>query len=306
MKPHEGRKRRWGDRYDGFKVRNLDPMGMVVPYIMPQKIDSWVLFEAKIEISKTEEFIRKMRKGEMPSLTLYHVIFAALARAVVEVPEMNRFVKNCKIYSRNSIKGAMVIMKGMKKDSERTIITPEFECEDTLIDVVNRISSLTEGIDKNVKVREDENKNEFDVLEVALSAIPSFVLKCFIRFMSFLDSHGKMPKFINRLSPFHSTFFITNMGSIGLDAVYHHIYEFGTLSVFTSIGKKEVCYETDSSGVVHRKIYVKMQTVVDERATDGFIYTLGFKAMKKYITNPELLLTPPEKITFDLIDRCRA
>lgn len=306
MKPHEGRKRRWGDRYDGFKVRNLDPMGIVIPYIMPQKIDSWVLFEAKIEISRTEDFVRKMRKEELPSLTLYHIIFAALARAVVDVPEMNRFVKNCKIYSRNSIKGAMVIMKGMKRDSERTIITPEFECDDTLVDVVNRINKLTKDIDKNVKVREDRNKNEFDVLEMALSAIPSFILKCFIRFMSFLDSHGKMPKFINRLSPFHSTFFITNMGSIGLDAVYHHIYEFGTLSVFTSIGKKEVCYESDSSGVVHRKTYIKMQTVVDERATDGFIYTLGFKAMKKYITNPELLLTPPEKITFDLIDRCRA
>ncbi|MGN0166373.1 MAG: hypothetical protein ACI39R_09360 [Lachnospiraceae bacterium] len=304
MKPHEGRKRRRGDRYDGFKVRNLDPMGMIIPYIMPQKVDSWVLFEARIEISKTEAFIKKRRMDDMPSLTLYHVIFAALSRAMVDVPEMNRFVKNCKIYSRNVIKGAMVVMKGMRRDSERTTITPEFECDDTLKDVVERIDKLTSGIDKNVKVREDKNKNDLDVLEVILCAIPSVILRNLIRFLSWLDGFGKMPKIINRLSPFHSSFFITNMGSIGLDAVYHHIYEFGTLSVFTSIGKKEVCYEQDSSGVVHRKVYVKMQTVVDERATDGFIYTLGFKAMKKYITNPELLMQPPEKITFDIIDKC--
>ena len=305
MKPHEGRKRRWGDRYDGFKVRNLDPMGLVIPYIMPQKVDSWVLFEAKIEISKAEEYIKKMRKEEIPSLTLYHVVFAALARAMVEVPEMNRFVKNCKIYSRNHIKGAMVVMKGMKRDSERTTITPEFECDDTLVDVVERIDKITGGIDKTVKVREDENKSDFDVLEVVLSLMPSFVLKNFIRFMHWLDGHGWMPKIINRLSPFHSSFFITNMGSIGLDAVYHHIYEFGTLSLFTSIGKKEVCYEVDSKGIAHRKVYMKMQTVVDERATDGYIYTIGFKTLKRYISNPELLMTPPEKITFDIIDKVK-
>ena len=303
MKPHEGRKRKWGDRYDGFKVRNLDPMGMLVPYIMLDKVDSWVLFEAKIEISKAEEFIRNMRKEKIPTLTLYHVVFAALARAMVDVPEMNRFVKNCKIYSRNTIKGAMVVMKGMKRDSERTTITPEFECDDTLVDVVEKIDKLTSGIDKTVKVREDKNKNDFDMLEVVLCAIPSFILKYFIKFMSWLDGFGKMPKIINRLSPFHSSFFITNMGSIGLDAVYHHIYEFGTLSLFTSIGKKEVCYEVDSKGVVHRKVYVKMQTVVDERATDGYIYTIGFKALKKYIMKPELLMTPPENIKFDIIDK---
>ncbi len=303
MKPHEGRKRRWGDRYDGFRVRNLDPMGLVVPYIMPKKYDSWVLFEASIELTKTEKFIREMRKTEFPTLTLYHIIFAALSRAMVDVPEMNRFVKNCRIYSRNHIKAAMVVMKGMRKDSERTIITPEFECDDALRDFVEKIDKLTGAIDKNVKVREDKNKNSFDVLEVALSSVPSVLLKCFVGLMMFLDNHGLMPKAVNRLSPFHSSFFITNMGSIGLDAVYHHIYEFGTLSLFTSIGKKEVRYEPDGKGTVRRRVYVKMQTVVDERTTDGHIYALGFKAMKRYIMNPELLLSPPENIVFDVIDK---
>lgn len=305
MKPHEGRKRKFGDRYDGFKVRNLDPMTLLEPYIMPKKIDAWVLFEDKIEITKTEEFIREMRRGDMPNLTLYHIIFASIARAMVDVPEMNRFVKNCKVYSRNEIKGSMVVMKGTRRDSERTLISPEFQVDDTLADVVKRINDLVSDIDTTVSVREDENKSSFDVLQSTLSLVPSFILKNFIRFMNLLDNHGLMPKFINKLSPFHSSFFITNMGSIGLDAVYHHIYEFGTLSIFTSIGKKEVVYELDKEGKVHRKTYVKMQTVVDERATDGFLYTLGFKAMKGYITHPERLLTPVEDPKFDIIDRIK-
>ena len=57
MKPLEGRKRRIGDRYDGFLVRNLDPMGKLIPYIMRSKSDSWVLFEDRIDITHTQEFI---------------------------------------------------------------------------------------------------------------------------------------------------------------------------------------------------------------------------------------------------------
>lgn len=303
IKPHEGRKRRLGDRYDGFKVRNLEPMTLIIPYIMQKKVDSWVLFEDKIEISKTEEFIRNMRQGdEIPGLTLYHVIFAAMARALVDVPEMNRFAKNCRIYSRNYIKGSMVVMKGTKRDSERTMVLPEFYYDDTLKTVVDRISKLVGEIDKTKKVREDENGNEFDGIQKLLSAMPYFILKWFINLMNFLDNHGLMPKIINKLSPFHSSFMITNMGSIGLDAVYHHIYEFGTLSIFMGVGKKEVVYELDKDGKAHRKVYVKLQTVVDERAADGYLYTLGFKALKGYINHPERLMEPAKDYKFDVID----
>ena len=51
MKPLEGRKRRFGDRNDGFLVRNLDPMGKLIPFIMKSKADSWVLFEDRIDIT---------------------------------------------------------------------------------------------------------------------------------------------------------------------------------------------------------------------------------------------------------------
>lgn len=303
MKPHEGRKRRWGDRYDGFKVRNLDPMGKVIPYIMPQKVDSWVLFEDKIDITHAEQFIREMRQSEIPNLTLYHVIFAAIVRALVDVPEINRFVQGSKIYSRSEIKGAMVIMKGMKRDSERSMITPCFECEDTLKDVVARIEAMAGEIDKNVKVYEDQNKTKFDVTEVALSLLPSWLLTFAVRMIRFLDKRGWLPKWLNRVSPFHSSFFLTNMGSIGMDAVYHHVYELGTLSVFGGIGRKEPYYELQADGSVKRGVRIKLQFVVDERSTDGYIYALGFRKIRQYIMHPEKLMTPPENIVFDKIDR---
>ena len=305
MKPLEGRQRRRGDRYDGFLVRNLDPMTALIPFIMKTKADSWVLVDDRVDITNTREFIREMRKSSsIPALSLYQIVFAAMVRMIVDVPEINRFVQNGRIYARNRIKGSMVVMRGLSKDSDRTTIMPDFDQEDTLYDVVRKIDEKIDEIDRTQKkVRDDGGKSSFDVLQSALSSVPPFLLRLVFDTLKALDRHGLMPKALNELSPFHSSFFITNMGSIGMMPVYHHIYEFGTLSCFGAIGAIDTVYEPDRKGEMKKKVYLNIKFVVDERAADGFIYAVGMKAFKKYVMKPELLLVPPEKIEQDKIDR---
>ena len=62
-------------------------------------------------------------------------------------------------------------------------------------------------------------------------------------------------------------------------------------------------YELQPDGTTKRAVKLKMQFVVDERAADGLAYAVGFRKIRYYITHPEMLLTPPEKIEFDKIDR---
>ncbi|MCI8401165.1 MAG: 2-oxo acid dehydrogenase subunit E2 [Lachnospiraceae bacterium] len=306
MQPFAGRKRRWGDRNDGFLVRNMDPMSKVVPYIMTTMTDSWVLFEDKIDITHTQEFIRDMRAEKIPGLTLYQVIFAAVVRTISQVPQINRFEQNRRIYARNHIKMAMVVKKGMSLAGERTTLMPFFDPEDTIFDVVDKINNEMNKIDRTVtSVEEDENKTSFDALEVALSSIPNFLMKLVFWLLKKLDKLGLLPRMLTDLSPFHTTAFITNMGSFGMDAVYHHIYEFGTLSIFGAIGNKEIVYETQRDGSVKRRVYLNMKFVADERITDGFSYGMAFKHIKSYIGKPEKLLTPPEKVVEDVIDKVK-
>lgn len=301
MRPLEGRKRRWGDRCDGYRVRNLDPMTMIEPYFMRTNSDSWVLFEDDVEISAAQEFIQRMRKSEMPGLTLYQLVFAAIVRTMAELPELNRFVVNRRIYARNEIKASMVVMKEMKKDAERSVITPKFELEDTLREVVTKIQEQADPIKE--KDEEDKAKNSTEWLERLLCKLPGWLLKLVVRLVFFLDDHRLLPKKVIDMSPFHSSFFITNMGSIGVAPVYHHIYEIGTVSIFGALGGKEVRYELDKEGKPVRKLYLKLRFVVDERATDGLIYAEGFRMIKKYISKPELLMEVSKKIKHDVIDR---
>lgn len=303
MKPLEGRKRRFGDRNDGFLVRNLDPMGKLIPYIMRSKSDSWVLFEDRIDITHTQEFLHAMRKSEIPGLTLYHIVFAAIVRTYSQVPELNRFIQRNNIYARNEMKGSMVVMKGMQRNSERTTIMPRFEMDATLPEVVKEIESLANPIDRTKKVAEDENRNDFDKLELALALIPGWLIRFVFSLLKLLDRYGLIPRKITSLSPFHSSFFITNMGSIGMQPVYHHIYEFGTISIFGAIGSKETIHEMDRQGNIRRKTYLNMKFVVDERICDGFIYAIGFKHIKSGISKPEQLMERPKEVIHDKIDQ---
>lgn len=303
MQPFAGRKKRWGDRSDGFQIKKLEPMTKLIPYIMTTNSDAWVLFDDKIDITHTQEFIREMRDGEIPGLTLYQLVFAAMVRTISQVPQINRFTKNGKIYARNHIKFAMVVKKGMSLAGERTTILPFFDPTDTLKDVVNKINAEMDKIDRSVtSVEEDENKNDFDAMELAFAHIPGFLMKAAFALVKWLDKHGWLPRAIVDLSPFHTTAFITNMGSFGMDAVFHHIYELGTLSVFGAIGNKETVYETQRDGSVKRKVYLHVKFVADERITDGYSYGVAFKLIKSFISKPEKLLTPPEKVVEDDID----
>ena len=164
---------------------------------------------------------------------------------------------------------------------------------------------MANPIDRTKKVMEDENKNDFDKLEIALGLIPGWLISSVFSLLKLLDRYGWIPKKITDLSPFHASFFITNMGSIGMQPVYHHIYEFGTISIFGAIGSKETVYETDRVGNPHRKTYLNMKFVVDERICDGFVYAIGFKHIKSGISRPEQLLERPKEVIHDKIDRRR-
>ncbi len=292
MQQLKSRKRRFGDRYDGYKVKESDPLFYVIPHIMRSRLDSQVFFREQIEITQIREFVQKYRK-EIPNLSLYHVFIAAVLRTMAQKPRLNRFVSGRKIYARNYLRVSLAIKKGMNENAPESLVMPEFEPTDTLYDVAQKFN---EEIEKT-KTEQETNGTEFTVK--LLNILPGFMTKFVVWVIRNLDAIGKMPKIIHRVSPFHSSFFVTNVGSIGLNSIYHHLYEFGTTSVFLAIGKKEVVRVLDSDGNVIDKNVINLSFVLDERICDGFYYASAIKNVKRLLKKPELLLEPPEYISED-------
>lgn len=283
------RKRRFGDRYDGYRVRNLDLPFHIIPVILRNRCDSEVFFEEKVDVAPLEEYVRKKRREDLPHLHTMHVILAAMVRVYALRPRINRFVAGKKIFAHNNIRFGMTVKRSLSMEGEETEVLPVFQPTDTLQDVV-------ETFNKALETAFDSESNQSDSVNRFFSYIPTWLKSFVVMILRNLDKFGKLPKFIYRASPFHTSGYITNLGSLGIDSVYHHLYEFGTNSLFLAIGKKLTEYVANADGEMEKKKVMNFRFVVDERICDGFYYANAIKLFCKYIKRPELLELPPEEL----------
>lgn len=292
-------KRRFGDRYDGYRIRDIDPLYQIVPIVMRTRLDSQVCFDYQLNITELEKFVREHRKTDLPDLRMLHIVMAAMVRILSQMPRLNRFVVGRKIYAHNNIRISLACKRSMSLDSEETTIMPEFEPEDTLYDVSDKIERAI----RELVYEQQVEGNDTDIVARTLGMIPTFIKAGFVDLMRQCDKVGWMPKFINRASPFHSSMFITDLGSCGIGPIFHHLYEFGTCSTFVAMGKKETKYEVDAYGNVLTQRYIGLKIVADERICDGYYYATAMKMLARLIRHPERLLAPPETVISDTIRR---
>ena len=267
-------------RKDGKRVKNADPMYTIVPYIMNKRYDSMNMINLDIPVDPIKEYIKEKRSQGV-YVSHLSVIIASYLRTMAHYPLLNRFIVNCKIYARNDIDCAMVVLKDEDGEMEGTMSKIRLEEEDTIFNVNDK---LTKYIDKN---REAKNKNSTDRLIKKLLAFPGLA-RTGVGLFKFMDKHGMLPAKIIDASPFHTSFTITNLASLRTNYIYHHIYEFGTTSVFIAMGNtREVPFRT-KNGVEFRTC-IPLGVVMDERICSGHYYAEAFKCMKKYLDNPRLL-----------------
>ena len=285
-------KRHYGDRYDGWRVRKVDAVFSVIPFFLRTRIDAQNYFEQRVPIDHIEQFI-KDHKEDIPDLSIMHIVMAALIRLYSQRPHLNRFVVWNKIYARNHINIALIVKRSMRDDGEETLIKPYFKPEDTLYDVVRK-----------VRVEQQNNQqqgqqNSSDTISKVLGYTPAWFIRFVVWFLLWTDKIGIMPKLIFNASPWHCGIFLTNIGSLGVESIYHHLYEFGTCSMFVAMGKKSRRHNLNRSGELSAYKSILLKFVMDERVCDGYYYASSMRVLEKILNDPSVLLTPPEKVVVD-------
>ena len=211
-----------------------------------------------------------------------NIIYAALIRILAERPQLNRFAMNGTLYARNQILVSLAIKKNLSDDGTETTIKLPFTGTENIFEI-------KEKLDKVIEANKDTSTaNSTDRLAKALSLVSNGTLRRAIKFLSFLDRHGIMPKAVINASPFHTSVFLTNVGSLGIDSVYHHLYNFGTTSLFFAMGKKKKSFIYDDDEI-HEEKCITLAFVGDERICDGYYFANSFKLLSKYLRKPELL-----------------
>ena len=295
--PREGEpyRLRWGDRLDGRLLRSLDPLFKCMPYFMPGRQVSSNLINDSIEISITEDFIRRKRKEGLKRFGITHILLAAYVRCIAELPGLNRFVSGQKIYNRFNIEICIAVKREMTKEAPETIVKMEFLRTDTVEDVYRRFEEAIGA------VKDASDDSGIDAAAHLLNLVPGPVFKLVVRLIHLLDYFGWLPAALVKLSPFHGSMFITSMGSLGIPPIYHHLYEIGNIPAFCALGHKYTKTELDREGKLVHKKYIDYKWTADERIIDGFYYAGVMKRMRSLISRPEQLDRPPKKIVQDIM-----
>lgn len=286
-------KRKHGDRKEGRWLRSLDPYYGLIPYIMKTRNDACNNFSDSVEITEAERYLRKKRSEGFPGMGMLHLFVAAYVRVLSQRPALNRFVSGARIYARNDIEYVMSVKKKLSSDGGETSIKLTFSPWDTIDDVYRK---MNEAIDK-VKNGSDTST---DNVAAVFMKLPRFIIRFLVRLMGALDWFGLLPKMLLNASPFHGSFILTDLGSLGIPPIHHHLYNFGNLPVFLSFGAKRRENQLEADGTVTEKKYIDYTAVVDERICDGFYYAQSFKFMKSYLRHPEVLDRPPEQVFEDI------
>lgn len=287
-------KRRFGDRKEGRLLRSLPAFAKFVPFIMPTRNDACNQYEESFEVSDVDRRLRKLRVDGNKGIGILHFIIAAYIRGVSMLPGMNRFVVGRRIYARDNIEVVMTVKRSLAIDATETTIKVVFEPTDTIFDVYRKMS---EKIDE-IKTVEGNNNTE-DVAE-AMCKAPRFLLRFALTILRIMDYFGWLPQSLLDASPFHGSMIITDLGSLRIGPIYHHIYNFGTLPVFISFGAKRHAYELDRHGNMVDCKYVDCKFVMDERTVDGHYYAQFLQAFRYICQHPEIVETPPSKVVEDV------
>ena len=282
----------FGHRPDGKRLKSVDPIVRITPYLMPMRCDAQVFLQHDMDYEKLSRYIvAKSREGQ--KITFMQIFVAAYVRAVSQHPEINRYIFNKQYYARNNCSVSYAVLKDPQdSNSNEATVRILFDLTDTLFDVRDRM-------DAAVAATRATQDGDFVIrLAKAVLAVPGLAT-VLVNAVRLLDRYGLAPGVLMRELPFYSGLFITNNGSIGLPAPLHHIYNFGNVSLFVGLGGVQKKAFVESDGRTRMRRWMPIGMTADERVCSGAHYAAFFGDVMRYMDNPEELETPPENVLFD-------
>ena len=259
----------FGRRPDGRRVKGIDPVMRITPYVMPMRCDAQVFLKHRADLELLSRYIRR-QKAE----------------------KVNRFIMNKQLFARNNCSAAFTILKDPSDaDKGEAVVKIKFDLTDTLYDVRDRMEAAVAAN------RGDQPPGFTEKLLTFLFAVPGLAT-VIVGLVRILDRYGLAPAMLMEELPFYVGMYITNTASIGLHDVNHHLYNWGNVGLFLGMGVPEKVAVAEN-GETRMKRYIPIGITADERVCSGAHYARFFSDVKQYLEHPELLEAPPEKVRFD-------
>ena len=282
-------KRKWGDRKDGIWLKDIPAMNRLMPTLMPNRADNEAYLTVDIDLRPMNAYLQKLNEGRTTDkYTFFHLVSAAIGKAFILRPKMNRFIVGSKVYQRREVTIGFTVKKQFNDHAEEALAFFTYDPKETLESYHAKIMQQIHLTKSDTE--QDTSTGAMDII----CKLPQWMITGIAKFVVWLDKHGWAPLSLVGSDPNHAAIFLSNLGSIGLEAGYHHLVNWGTNSCFVVTGKKylKMEYDRDGNGDLHEVLPISV--TLDERIADGYYYSGTMALVKELLTHPELLDLPAD------------
>ena len=268
-------------RPDGKLARGLPATRRIMPYMMKGRNESMVFFEQQLDLTKTMPFIAGWNATHERRITVFHLVMHALVQVLARRPRLNRFVSGGRLWDRDGIWISFSAKKALDDDSPIIVIKRRFEPGAPLDDTVARIRG-------DVDQGRGPGKSTVDKELGLVLAMPGPIVRFIMWLLRALDASNLLPGAMIRSDPMYASLFVANLGSVRLEAPFHHLYEWGNVPVFVAIGavKKVPAVAADGTTVEVRTV-CDVRYSFDERIEDGLYCATSLEILKGIVEDPE-------------------
>ncbi len=285
----QDRKKHWGDRWDAWRIRGLDPMHVMMPYMFGNRTDNEAVLGEVMDLTEVDKYLAK-KNAQNPEFkyTWFHFITAALSKALLLRPKMNYFIAGGHYYERKKIIVAFNVKRKFSDDGEEALAkfildpeggSPMEQVHGYVQQFVTKVRGSSEGVGVD------------DILKF-LSHMPRFIWRLISWCLRRLEYYGIYPKALALDDPCYSSIYLSNLGSIQMNADYHHLFNWGTISFFVTIGQKKTRPFFKEDGSYEMRNTIKLGLTIDERIADGYYFAKTLRLVRKMFEHPELLDLP--------------
>ena len=266
------------------RVVKVHALNAMFPYMMRSRTESLVYFSTALDVENLLAYIEK-KKAEGVELKFFQLFIASIVKLLKERPYLNRFVSGRKLYQRNDIKVSFIAKKAASEESEETNVSLTFNEKTAFQDVIDKLK-------RDIKVaKSDEEKKDDDAVIETLMKLPRFMLRMLFAALRWMDFYFNMPKMFTDVDPLRCSVYVANLGSIGIQAPFHHLFEWGNCSMFIAIGKIGYMPVALEDGTLTSRKMVEVKVTLDERIADGLYFARSLELMESYLKNPESIET---------------
>ena len=277
-------KRKFGDRKDAKRIRNINGMEQILMDLKPKRCDSDVYINQKIDVTNLAKYIEE-KKEEGNKISYFHAFVTAIGKTFYNRPKLNRFVANRRLYEHNDIVISFVAKVSFDDKSEELMLMVPIKEDDNLFTISKKISSKVERTRKDSKPNKKGANSAIDVI----GKLPNLIRVPLVGMFKWCDKRGLLPASLVEDNLYYSSLIVSNLGSIKCGAIYHNITDFGTCSGLATMGEIKDTEIINEKGKKEIRKICEFGINLDERIADGYYMAKSIKLLQHILDNPKML-----------------